>query len=145
MEVQLRKFMTTSRPELDLASIERFLLERVETYEQLEALLWFARGTGEPRSAQEAAEALSLPELAVTDALNALAKAELLRRVAGAARFRYEPGTVELEAAVRKLSLLHEQDRIQVIRIMSAQSIARLRSSTLRAFAQHFRRRPTSR
>jgi hypothetical protein len=133
--------MTPSTPETDITSIEQFLLERVETHEQLQALLWFSSGNGEPRSPEEAAKALSLPEPAVAEALSALVKAELLRRVAGT-RFRYEPATPELEAAVRRLSLLHEQDGVQVIRIMSAQALARLRTFALRAFALNFRGRP---
>jgi hypothetical protein len=127
--------MTSSPPHLDLTGIRRLLFERVETYDQLEVLLWFCSGNGGPQSAPDAVTALSLPEPAVTDALIALTKAGLLRRVAGSARSLYEPKTRELDAAVKALALLYEQDRVQVIRIMSAQSIARLRSSALEAFA----------
>lgn len=134
--------MTSLPPDLDLTGIRRLLFERVETYDQLEVLLWFCSGNGAPQSAPDAVAALSLPEPAVTDALVALTRGGLLRRVAGSARFVYAPKTPELDAAVRGLALLHEQDRVQVIRIMSAQSIARLRTSALQAFAPRIPRRP---
>lgn len=133
--------MTSSSATPELASIERLLRERVATYDQLEVLLCLSSGSAEPRSSRDVAVALSKPEAAVGEALNALTKAGLLRQVMGSARFRYEPETPELELAVRELSLMHEQDRVQVIKLMSAQAIARLRTSALRAFARHFRGR----
>jgi DNA-binding transcriptional ArsR family regulator len=134
--------MTSSPPDVALASIKRLLFERIETYDQLEVLLWLCSGNGEPQSAPDAAAALSLPKPAVTEALSALTAAGLLRRVVGSDRFRYEPETPELETVVRELALLYEHDRVQVIRIMSAQAIARLRRSALQAFAPSLPRVP---
>ena len=127
-------------PESDLSSIAA-LLERIETYEQLEALLWFSSGSDEPRSARDAAEALSLPEASVTDALNRLASAGLLRRVTGSSRFRFEAKTLELETAVRKLAVLQQQNRVEVVRLMNAHAIARLRNAVVSTFGPHLRRR----
>lgn len=135
-----RTVMVAPPQEPDLTSIAA-LLERIETYEELEALLWFSSGSEEPRSAREAAEALSLPERSVTDALNRLAAAGLLRHVTGSSRFRFETKTPELEMAVRDLALLHQQNRVEVVRLMNAHAIARLRHAVLATFGPHLRRR----
>jgi hypothetical protein len=134
--------MASPSLELLLEGIEEFLRERVETYDQLAALLWFSEGSSEPRSARDTASALGMPEAAADDALKRLASAGLLRRVSGSARFRYEPARPELDGVVRRLGVLHREHRVEVIRLMNRASVARLRESVLRTFSPHFRRRP---
>jgi DNA-binding MarR family transcriptional regulator len=124
--------------ELD-ADIQRLLFEHVASYEQLEALLLLRAEAREFRSVPQLAEKLRIDESSVAAALDSLTAHRLLEKRAGPpVAYRYAPVEAETMALVDRLAALYVEQRLEVIRQMSANSIERLRSSAARTFADAF-------
>jgi len=120
--------------------LQSFLREHVESFEQLEALLLLCRDRDRERTAAELAVLLAIPVGMASEALEALCERGLLetRGQASATSFVYKPRTAHLDAAVLQLLDAHESNRLEVMRTMSANAMARLRGSALRAFTAAF-------
>lgn len=124
--------------ELD-ADIQRLLFERVASYEQLEALLLLRAEAGQFRSVRHLAEQLRIDDSSVAAALEALTAHRLLEKQPGPQpAYRYAPAEVDAAAMVDRLAALYTEQRLEVIRQMSANAIERLRSSAARTFADAF-------
>ncbi|MFZ5896338.1 MAG: hypothetical protein ACOY0T_35110 [Myxococcota bacterium] len=116
-------------------SIEEFLLERVETHEQLQALLWLQAHPDISVTAATLADELSLTEMDAEEALSALVQSELLARCGEKpSRYRYAPARSIFEARVRLLAMLHEQHRFDVVRVLGENAIKRMWSAARLAF-----------
>jgi hypothetical protein len=63
----------------------------------------------------------------------------ILRQSGEPPRFEYAPSRPEDVRTVDLLAKVHAEDRVLLIRAMTASSLERLRRSTLRAFAEAFR------
>jgi predicted ArsR family transcriptional regulator len=114
------------------------LLDNVESYEELEVVLYFA-ATG-AADAASAARDLRIPVEAVLPALEALTARGLLSSDGlPPPAFRYDPKSAELERGVRDLTAAYRLDRIRIIELMAANAMARLRSAALKTFADCFR------
>jgi hypothetical protein len=106
------------------AEVRRLLFERVASYEQLEALLLLRAESAQSFSAQELAARLRIDEFSVTSALEALTADRLLERRAGPpVTYRYRPADALSGSAVDRLARLYEEQRLEVIRQMSANAI----------------------
>jgi hypothetical protein len=113
-----------------------FIAECVETYEQLEALLWLASHPSEAITSSSLARTLSVPEAALEEALQPLVRARLVARVGGAPELlRYQPGSPELHQSVTKLAAFYAQNRLEVVQLMTENSMRRLQSSTSQTLA----------
>lgn len=114
----------------------RFIVERVQNYEQLEALLWLSSRPSEAVPLSVLAQTLSLPEAALEEAIQRLEAAQLLSHsVDTPALIRYAPRSPELHANVVALSAFYERDRLDVVRLMTENSMRRLQTSTSETLA----------
>lgn len=116
------------------------LREHVETYEQLEALLLLQRDPKRTWSADAAGAALKISPEAAADALDHLSGRGLLAIApSGSGRlFRYAPTRAHTDEAVERLAREYDQNRLEIIKLMSAYAIERLRTAAIRAFAGAF-------
>ena len=88
---------------------------------------------------RQLAEKLRIDDSSVAAALAALAAHRLLEKHAGAQlAYRYAPAEPGMMAVVDRLAALYVQQRLEVIRQMSANAIDRLRTSAARTFADAF-------
>jgi sugar-specific transcriptional regulator TrmB len=123
--------------------IQRFLYDFVESLEDLRVLAWF-RGLerGAPRTASEVVEATGISDLIVGDVLDRLEAKYLLETTADApVLFRYAPPTPEFSATLDAVLERYQENSMDVLRIMSANSIERVRAATLRTWDEAVRNR----
>lgn len=119
--------------------LQSFLLEHVESFEQLELLLSFCREPDRERSAADLAQSLRIPVELATEALAALCRRGLLAvRGTPPGSFCYQPRETRLDELSRRLMQGYETHRLEVMRVMSANAMARVRGSALRAFTGSF-------
>jgi len=124
--------------ELD-AEIRRLLYERIASYEQLEALLLLRADAAQSFSVPDVAAKLRIDESSVAAALEELTALRLLEKQAGSPlSYRYAPVEPDTMVAVDRLAALYGEQRLEIIRQMSANAIERLRSSAARTFADAF-------
>jgi hypothetical protein len=119
------------------ADVRVFLREHIETYEQLELLLQLRRQPVETWSAQALAELGSYPLDLVEEALEGLARAGTVAR-ASAGQVRYAPSDAAQQAAIDALASAYQQNPLAVIKLMSANSIERVRTAAILTFAEAF-------
>lgn len=125
--------------ELD-AEVLRLLYEHVKSYEQLEALLLLHAAPAREWTAMEVAAGLRIDAASADAALTALSAQRLLVLQEGPApqRYRYAPADSAQAVGVDRLARAYVERRLEVVRQMSANAIARLRSSAARTFADAF-------
>lgn len=118
--------------------VRRLLEEHVETYEQLETLLFLAR-RGKPHNADTVAEELGITTEAAVEALAHLRARGLVAETSSGRDqvYRFET-TSTLESAVQALARLYEERRMDVAKLMTDNAIARMRTATIRRFADAF-------
>ena len=122
--------------------VRAFLRDHVEAYEHLEVLLLVCRHGDRPWTPAEIAGVLNLPVAIVSDALTHLRTRRLMERLPGVAdSFSYRPESSENAECVAALRQVYETDRLSIIEAMSTNALERLRTSTIRAFADAFRLR----
>jgi hypothetical protein len=119
--------------------LSRFVSEHVESYEQLEVLLWLNSHRDESHEPSLLAEKLGMPESLLDEALQALVSAKLLVRIGNSPELmRCAPATSEISEKIRALAEYYQRNRLQVVRLMTESSMRRLRGSALQAFADCF-------
>jgi hypothetical protein len=117
--------------------VNTLLRDCIESFEQLEVLLLLHRTPGQPWTADAVSTATPL-KLSLDVAEEALAHLRRWKLVEGEARiYRYNPAN-RLDATVRALAAVYEDDRLEVMKIMNQNAIERVRTSALRAFADSF-------
>jgi hypothetical protein len=118
--------------------VQRFVRERVESYEQLEILVLLRARRSESWTASAIAAQLRMPELVAEQDLRALRQQGLLTSSTGpdALLFRYGPREPELASALEQLVGAYGEHRIEVIQLLTANALERLRVRASSAFAQ---------
>lgn len=124
----------------DLSEDVRALLyEHIESYEQLETLLLLRRERHEEWTAERLAARLHVGIELVERALADLRASGLVTATgAGSARFVYSPASSGLDTAAGRLDREYAERPLLVIRLMSANSLQRLRTAALHTFADAF-------
>lgn len=122
------------------AEIRRLLFERVASFEELEALLLLQRTPASALSVAAVAAALRRAPPIAEAALTGLAARHLLtlEENASSPTFRYAPSDAATAEVVGRLARLYTEQPVEIIKQMSANAIARLRSSAARAFSDAF-------
>jgi len=124
--------------ELD-AEVRQLLSEHVTGYELLEALLLLHRDSRQLSTVEQLGAELRIDTGSMATALAELAEHGLLERRSGPpVSYRYAPAQTALAAAVDRLAQLYTEQRLEIIRQMSANAIERLRSSAARSFSDAF-------
>ena len=120
--------------------LQRFLFEQIDSYEQLESLLYLGREPSDEHTADEVARAVKMPAAAVSAALQVLHERGFLSKSGASPNpaFGYAPREARLRDATQKLVRAYRTNPLDIIRIMSANSVARVRTSALHAFTDAF-------
>lgn len=121
------------------AEVRLLLRERVHSFEQLEALMLLHQQSGAALPARTVGQTLRIPEELAEEELRELAARELVV-VQGAQPplYRYGAASDELAAAVGALAREYADNRLGVVKLMSANAIARMRTGAIRAFSDAF-------
>jgi hypothetical protein len=127
--------------------VRLLLRDRVESLDELGIVLLLHLSAGSVWTPSEVAEKLRMPESAAEGGLSALAARELLV-VTGDARnrrFSFSPRSDALRQATNRLAGVYRDDPLQIMRLISAHSMERIRNAAARAFADSFLlgRKPT--
>jgi hypothetical protein len=119
------------------AGVRALLLEHVDGFEKLEALVWLYRRRGQFSNAEQLAQELRVNTASLETALEQLAAARLLEREGS--QYASPRSVTPHEASLQWLADAYASDRLSIIQLMTAQAIERIRSSTVRAFSEAFR------
>jgi DNA-binding IclR family transcriptional regulator len=115
------------------------LQQRVGSLEELEVLLLLRRTRERDWEVFEIARELGLPDTIVDTTIATLRSHDFLMiEGSPAGRCRYAPRPAELAALVDRLATLYEERRLEVMRVLSAHALERVRDSAARAFAEAF-------
>jgi DNA-binding MarR family transcriptional regulator len=120
--------------------IVRVLRERVASLEGLEVLLALRTDRARAWSIVEVAERLSLPDGAIEPTLAELVQQGLVVREGSGPglRWRFAPDTPQLDALIDRLALAYDERKLEVMRLLSAHAMERIRNAAARAFADAF-------
>lgn len=124
----------------DTGQLREFLREHVSSFEELEALLLFARAPRRAWPLLEVAAALNLSEEMTASALHGLSEAFLVcdAGMGSSAVYRYAPRP-EHERMLERLQRAYAEERLTIVQIMNANAMQRVRSSAARRLAEAFR------
>ena len=119
--------------------LRSFLLEHVESYEQLHALLYLIRQREVPVSGGEVSSVLGMSEDDALEALEVLRNKGLLVTVESPQQRMFRVGRVlHLDGVLDELQRVHEQQPVELARLMTANAIERARTLAARHFADAF-------
>ena len=115
------------------------LRQRVGSLEELEVLLLLQRTRERRWAIFEIARELGLPDSIVDTTLVTLRSHDFVTAEGpGDAEWNYQPRTAELAALVEGLAAVYLERRLEVMRLLSARALERVRDSAARAFADAF-------
>jgi predicted transcriptional regulator len=119
--------------------VEDLLLQELESYEQLEALLLLVKEPRRSLDAKTVAEETRIPHDAAAEALDHLCERGLviLEPASGGPRFRYATPP-HLDGTIRTLARIYDERRVEVAKRMTANAIERVRTAALRRFSDAF-------
>ncbi|HEY3654078.1 MAG TPA: hypothetical protein VGL34_03735 [Steroidobacteraceae bacterium] len=127
----------TSTPISD--EVRAFLREHIETYEELEVLLLLQREAQGPWTADLLAARLHITPAALGEALTALRGRRFVESLSVRAEEHYRlPADVARNETLSRLAGLYASHTIEIIKLMSSNSIERIRTAALRSFADAF-------
>lgn len=121
------------------AEVRELLRDPVTSFERLEVLLLLQGAPEHPFDAATVSSRVRMPQDTVIAALEALAERQLIDKVQTSTppTYRFVPTAPHAEA-VRALAHAYDEQRAAVMSIMNTNAIERLRSSTIRTFADSF-------
>jgi CheY-like chemotaxis protein len=116
------------------ADVAAFLAERIEAWEELEALLLLRQRPTQYFHPAVVADRLQVTVECAIEALGRLARNGLVEGSAGEPRiaYRYRPASPKLAAQVDRLSAEYQERRVDVLRRLNADAIERVRSAVRR-------------
>jgi hypothetical protein len=121
------------------AEARAWLFDHIQTYEHLEIMLLAHKQRDRDWTADSVGVALKLPAASAAEVLADLTASGLLeRRETTSPVFRYRPASPGHERAVDCLVRSYEEDRLNVIKLMTANALHRVRTGAMRAFADAF-------
>ncbi len=121
-------------------SVRTFLRENIESYEHLEILVQLLRSRERTWTLEQVAQELRLAPGPTLAALQYLTARGLLVESARGT-YSYAPRVEALDRAAVALVQAYDRDRLEIMKLMNAHAVERLRSSILRTFAEAFRMR----
>lgn len=125
---------------LDSQKLKQFLLDHVETLEELQILVWFHRHSGASATDTQIAEETAISLTLVSEALERMANSRILSSTdSQPVAFRYDPADAVVHETLQEVLARYLEDPRAVMQVMTANAIERLRASAMRAFAEAFR------
>lgn len=121
-----------------MENLRQFLFEHTPDYEHLDVLKLLAREPERLWSAAAVAESLGLELEVCRSALTHLSGSGLLATRSGAEAFQYAPENETLARQVETLVRVYQEQRVEVVRMMSANAVERVRTAAIRAFSGAF-------
>ena len=118
-------------------SIKDFLFRHVHSHEELEVLVFLHRHGGERLSEQDIAEASKIAITVVRDAIKPLGERGIVESLTGDPPARYVTNA-NYKDELDELIALYEQHRLEIVMLMSANAIERVRTGAMRTFADCF-------
>ena len=120
-------------------AIRGFLRDYIDSFESLEVLLLLYRERT-AWTADELCRRFKIRAPVVDDALASLVRAKLVNTTEQnvLTSYRYADEDLVRDALIASLELTYRDEPLQVIQLMSANAIERLRSGAIRAFADAF-------
>lgn len=119
-------------------AVRAFLRDYIDSFESLEVLLLLRRERT-ACTADELCGRLTTRAPLIEDALASLARARLVSTDQNALRsYKYVDEDSARDSIVGSLESLYRDEPIRIMQLMSANAIERLRTSTIRAFADAF-------
>ena len=122
--------------------LAEFMRDHVSTYEELDALLFLARSPTRAWSCADMGESLSVPVDSIETALDALLAVGSLVQTdqqSDQRMFRYAPGNDFIREQVAHLQVAYAEHRMDIVQVMTANAMERVRSSAARRLADAFR------
>jgi len=120
--------------------VRLLLHEHIESYEQLEMLLLLRADETTTWTQETLGERLRMTSSLVQAALQGLESAGFVEARAheGGKRYSYVCQSDDVEATISRLVAAYRENPIPIIKVMSANSLERLRTAALRTFADAF-------
>jgi hypothetical protein len=125
---------------IETKSLKELLFETVDTFEELEVLVWFHdRGEGSVGRATLIGQQTVAPRDEAEVALASLATRGILSASSAQPnQFLYVP-SAEARAAIEIVVREYRENPVQVMRLMTANAIERVKTAAARTFAESFR------
>jgi hypothetical protein len=120
------------------AEVQALLYDHIESYEQLEILLLLRLEAAESWSEEHISSRLNISPTLTAAALSALRLSGVVKLRGEWPRYEYAADTPAIDDAVNMLVAIHSTHRFEIIKLMSANAIRRMRTGALRAFADAF-------
>lgn len=120
------------------ADVRDLLRDHVWSYEQLEILLALHAQPDHIWDVQAIAAQLNISLDAASEALEHLCRSNLASGHGQPRVFTYDPSSAARRATVDRLARTHDEQRVEIIKLMSANAMDRLRTAAMRAFAEAF-------
>src|SRR5262249_21169403 len=119
--------------------LQAFLYERISSYDQLEVLL-LVRHDGKEWNAEAVSVKLNIAASAALAALEELCEAGLLKSSGSgkSSAFVYVSDNAKLEATLSLLAREYEDNRLEIVRVMTRNAIDRVRNQAVTTFAEAF-------
>ena len=124
------------------AELADFMRDHVSSYEELHALLLLAGAPARAWSCAEMADSLKISMDLVTTALDGLLQVGGLvssERQGAATVYRYAPTSDFARKQVADLQRAYAEDRMDVVQVMTANAMERVRGAAARRLADAFR------
>jgi len=121
-----------------LENLRQFLFEHIADYEHLDILTLLSREPERVWSAGAVAESLGLELEVCRSALSHLSESGLLAARSGSEDFQYAPENETLARHVETLGRVYQEQRVEVVRMMSTNAVERVRTAAIRAFSGAF-------
>ncbi len=119
--------------------VKVLLYEHIHAYEELEALILMHRNPDKGWTARTVAEALAISDDLAADALKTLAARGIVDVFELTDSDTYYRGPREaFRAVVSELGACYDQSRLEIVMQLSTNSIERMRTGAMRAFADAF-------
>jgi len=117
--------------------IKTFLFERIHSHEELEVVVLLGREAAQPWTEETIARVLKIDVSLIRDALNALRNRDIVEALAETTTITWRIGQIHNPQS-SELVALYDQHRLEIVMLMSANAIERVRTVAMRTFADCF-------
>jgi hypothetical protein len=118
--------------------LRNLLLEQIHSYEQLDAAVFLFRLPDRRATTDQLSTELKLSREAARDALDHLAGCGMLGVSSVESPTHHYELQPQFEPLIEELERFYEENRLELMSIMTANAIERMRTGALRAFANAF-------